>query len=177
MYVHDLKRLLDQAMAGLEANARSQLVLHQFMAGLPPHVSAQLRATGDMKELDRTVERAHLLMAISSQSAVYIATVGAEPGEVQQLKDQVAELTEQVAVLTTRRTDSWQKNVVQLRCFNCDGIGHIQRECPSPRRQRRSNVGPCRACGRFRHLARDCRRRQGNENGTPVVGGSRPSNQ
>ena len=114
-------------------------------------------------------------MAISSQSAV--AAVGAEPGEVQQLKDQVAELTEQVAVLTTRRTDSRQKNVVQLRCFNCDGIGHIQRECPSPCRQRRSNVGPSRACGQFGHLARDCRRRQRNESGTPVVGGSHPSNQ
>ena len=32
IYVHDLKRLLDQAMPELDKNARSELVLHQFIA-------------------------------------------------------------------------------------------------------------------------------------------------
>ena len=171
IYVHDLKRLLDQAMPELEQNARSQLVLHQFMAGLPTHISAQLRATGDTKKLDETAERARLLMSIATQTPV--ATVEAESSEVQQLKDQVAELTEQVATLTTRHPPPQQKNI---RCFNCDGIGHVQRDCPSPRRQRRSSVGPCTICGRFGHLARNCRQRQGNASGASATGSRRPSN-
>lgn len=41
----NLKRLLDQAMPNLEKNARSKLVLHQFIAGLPVHISTQLRSS------------------------------------------------------------------------------------------------------------------------------------
>ena len=103
VYLHDLKRLLDQALPDLEANARKQVVLHQFMSGLPSNVSAQLRATGDTKELDATVEKARLLLAISSQISSPAAATVAEPSEVQQLKDQLTELTQQVAVLTTQR--------------------------------------------------------------------------
>ena len=34
MYLYELKRLLDQAMPGLDATARSPLLIHQFMEGL-----------------------------------------------------------------------------------------------------------------------------------------------
>ena len=95
------------------------------MSGLPTHVSTQVRATGDTKELDATVEKARLLMAIGSQAPSPAAAVGNEPSEVQQLKDQLTELTQQVAVLTTQRTSGRPKDVSQLRCFNCDGIGHV----------------------------------------------------
>ena len=174
VYLHDLKRLLDQALPDLEANARKQVVLHQFMSGLPTNISAQLRATGDAKELDSTVEKARLLLAIGSRTPSPAAAVGTEPSEVQQLKDQLSELT-QVAVLTTLRATERSKDVSQLHCFDCDGVGHVQRNCPSPRRQQRSNVGPCHVCGRFGHLARDCRR-QGNKRGMSVMGSRHPSN-
>ena len=39
IYVHDLKKLLDQAMPGVEKVARDQLLLHQILAGLPEAVS------------------------------------------------------------------------------------------------------------------------------------------
>ena len=105
------------------------------MLGLPSNISAQLRAMGDAKELDATVEKARLLLAIGSQTPSPAAAVGAEPNEVQQLKDQLTELTQQVAVLTTQRASGRSKDVSQLRCFNCNGIGHVQRNCPSPRQQ------------------------------------------
>ena len=112
---------MDQALPDLEANARKQVVLHQFMSGLPTNISAQLRATGDAKELDSTVEKARLLLAIGSRTPSPAAAVGTEPSEVQQLKDQLSELT-QVAVLTTQRATGRSKYVSQLRCFNCDCI-------------------------------------------------------
>ena len=52
LYLHELKMLLDQAMPVLAAEAKQQLLVHQFLAGLPVSVSQQLRATGDTKVLD-----------------------------------------------------------------------------------------------------------------------------
>lgn len=54
--------LLYQAMPGLAAEAKQQLLLHQFLTGLPISVSQQLRATDDTNVLDQVVERAKLLM-------------------------------------------------------------------------------------------------------------------
>ena len=39
LFLHKLKQPLDQAMPKLEARAREQLLLHQFLAGLPNAVS------------------------------------------------------------------------------------------------------------------------------------------
>ena len=39
VFLHELKRLLDQAMPEAEATTRTQLVLHQFITGLPVHVN------------------------------------------------------------------------------------------------------------------------------------------
>ena len=46
LYLYELRRILEQAMAGLAKEARDQLLIHQFLAGLPEPVSRQLRATG-----------------------------------------------------------------------------------------------------------------------------------
>ena len=53
--VHDLKKLLEQAILGLDVPAREQLLLHQFLAGIPESVSRHLRATGEIKTLDSAV--------------------------------------------------------------------------------------------------------------------------
>lgn len=65
VFVHDTKKLLDQAMPGLDGSARDQLLLHQFIAGLPETVSQQIRASGEVKELETAVERAQILMAVN----------------------------------------------------------------------------------------------------------------
>ena len=41
VFVHSGKKLLDQPMPELEKNARDQLLLHQFLAGIPNAVSRQ----------------------------------------------------------------------------------------------------------------------------------------
>ena len=62
--------------------------------GLPTNINTQLRATGDTKELNSTVEKARLLLAIGSQTLSPAAAVGADKREVQKLKDQLSELTQ-----------------------------------------------------------------------------------
>ena len=42
VFVHDLKKLLEQAMPGLDKTVRDKLILHQFLAGLPNVTSKQL---------------------------------------------------------------------------------------------------------------------------------------
>ena len=49
LYLHELKMLLGKAMPVLAAEAKQQLLVHQFLAALPISVSLQLRATGDTK--------------------------------------------------------------------------------------------------------------------------------
>lgn len=49
-------------MPKLDANARDQLLLHQFLAGLSVAESKQLQTTGDTKISQDNVERARVLM-------------------------------------------------------------------------------------------------------------------
>ena len=45
VYVHELKKLLDQAMPELDTGARDQLLLHEFLVGIPRDISKSIRAT------------------------------------------------------------------------------------------------------------------------------------
>ena len=54
VYMH---KLLDRATPGQERPARDQLLLHQFVTGLPDAISRQLRAAGETRELEKAVER------------------------------------------------------------------------------------------------------------------------
>ena len=121
LYLHKLKMLLNQAMPGLVAEAKQQLLLHQFLAGLPISVSQLLCATGDTKVLDQVVERAKLLMVVLEQTAANAS----EETEVLKLRAQVSQLTEQVAALNMQRKDGDSR-----RCFNCNQLGHTQHNCP-----------------------------------------------
>ena len=51
VFTHGLMKLLGQGLPDLETAASDQLLLHQFLAGLPATVSRQLRAVGKAKSL------------------------------------------------------------------------------------------------------------------------------
>ena len=161
MYLYELKRLLRQAMPELVEDASQQLLIHQFLAGLPAPVSRQLRAVGNTTNLEQIVERAKVLMVVDSSEKV--AAVQSENSEVSSLKAQIQELTEQVAVLTTQKNSK-----KQLQCFHCKQAGHIQRYCPNRVRERR-----CYVCGRLGHIAANCWH-SGNEKGMPPRGNGHP---
>ena len=75
VFVHKLKMLLGQAMVSLDAATRNKLRIHQFLSGLPPAISRQLQATGEVDNLEKVVERARLLMTIDSEQQEQAAAV------------------------------------------------------------------------------------------------------
>ena len=172
MYVHQLKQLLNQPMPDISAAAKEQLLLHQFLSGLPQEVSKQLRATGVTTTLTDAVERAKLLMTIEYHSeAAAIATKQTSNNEFLQLQQQLTDLSEQVAALSFRRLGKPQSRVEVRRCFICNKAGHLQHACPV--RRPRQDTRRCFICNQPGHGWRNCQ--QGNEKGAAVWGSSRPS--
>ena len=162
VFLHELKRLLDQAMPEAEAATRTQLVLHQFITGLPVHVSKQLRATGEVSDLDKVLERAQLLLTIEKQEKSAAIEAKEEPSEVEALREQISALTEQVSALVTRHPAT-RPNRPQL-CYRCHQPGHLQQQCPKSRE--------CFVCGHPGHIAKDCQ--SGNGRGAFRQGQGRP---
>jgi hypothetical protein len=110
MFIHELKTLLNRAMPDMDVATRDQLLLHQFLAGIPLGVSKQLRASGDTTTVENTLKRAKLLMAIHSEEPI-AAVERTKPSELDNLRSQLEELTGQVAALTMRRSQrkiSWK---------------------------------------------------------------------
>ena len=67
VFTHELKRLLEQALPTAYASTSKQLLLHQFINGLPNSLSTQLRAAGHINDLKTAMERAKLLMTLKEE--------------------------------------------------------------------------------------------------------------
>ena len=130
LLVQDLKQKLQYAMPDISSAARNQLLLHQFLAGLPVQICKQLRAAGDVTSMEIVLERVWLLMSLEAEQEQTSCTgtvTWAPQKQVQQLKEQVDELTAQVATLVHQAKPMPQQRPSNLqRCFYCDKIGHFQ---------------------------------------------------
>ena len=65
-------------MPELTADARKQLLINQFLAGLPASLSHQLRAGGNTADLDELVQHAKILMVVDNgerQTAAQVAAL------------------------------------------------------------------------------------------------------
>ena len=51
-------------MPDADVQTRKQLLIHQFLTGIPVEVSKHLRAAGEIDNLDRLMQRAKLLMTL-----------------------------------------------------------------------------------------------------------------
>ena len=121
MFAHELKRLMDQAMPDADAGTRKQLLTHQFLTGIPDEVSKQLRAAGEIDDLERIIQRAKLLMTLEQTEKTAVIgkqLTSQQNGAVEALKEQVAALTEQVAALATGKQTSRQSP--SFLCFRCN---------------------------------------------------------
>ena len=158
VFLHELKQLSKKAMPDADVATRNQLLLHQFVSGLPAHIGKQLRATGEVSDLDRVLEWAKLLMTIEEPQK----TAAVQTSEVLELREQESALTEQVAALSARLS----KQTAAVVCYKCQQPGHLQRNCPLARR--------CYLCGQPGHIARDFH--QGNYQGMSQRGQGHPKN-
>ena len=79
VFAHDLKRLIDQPMPDADADTRQKLLIHQFLTGLPAEISKQLRAAGEIEELDKLVQHPRLLMTLT-QSCRWTTETKHNPG-------------------------------------------------------------------------------------------------
>ena len=73
IYLHELKRLLDQAMPNLASAMRNQLLCHQFINGIPAKTSRQLRASGEIDNLEKVLERTKLLMTLDGEEVAAVS--------------------------------------------------------------------------------------------------------
>ena len=170
VFLHDLKKLLNGAMPGLDTAARKQLLLHQLLAGLPNPISMQIRASGETSDLDKVMERARLLLTMENRQPQQTATMVEQTNELSVLREQMALLTDQVAALRVNQTP--RKPVI--RCFYCNQPGHIQRQCLVYQSQTRP-PRRCFNCGKIGHIERDCWQiNQGNFNGMSGQAARRP---
>ena len=60
------------------------------MAGLPGHVSKQLRAVGEIDNLDKVIERTKLLLAIDKREKIATIETTEMPCEMEVLQQQVS---------------------------------------------------------------------------------------
>lgn len=97
IFVHDLKHLLSQAILETDGPTRQQLPHHQFLAGLLATVSKRLRATVDIDDLEKMVERATLLLTLEQNKRVATLDTAPHNPDVTSLQQQIAALSEQVA--------------------------------------------------------------------------------
>ena len=97
--LHELKLLSKKAMPDAGNMMRNQLVLHQFVSELPGHIGKQLRATGEVNDLDKVLEWAKLLRTIEEPQK----SAAVHSNEVQELRDQVSNLMAAFSVRRNKR--------------------------------------------------------------------------
>lgn len=91
VFAHELKRLLGQALLTANASTSKQLLLHQFISGLPSSLSTQLQVGSQINDLETAMEQAKLLMMLKQEPHKAAAV---QTTEVVTLKSQISALTE-----------------------------------------------------------------------------------
>ena len=107
LYVHELKRLLEDAIPNLDADSQDRILFQQLLAGLPEDCSRALRAIPEIKTTADAVSRARLLMTVSHQASVpTVASVNAgkdsQTAAIGTLQGHVRHLTKQLSSLVDR---------------------------------------------------------------------------
>nr|XP_011470206.1 PREDICTED: CCHC-type zinc finger protein CG3800-like [Fragaria vesca subsp. vesca] len=113
-----------------------------------------LRSGGDGIEQEEAMHEAEGLRDVHGKGKAVAGGSGAEGLDGASGKRQQ---TDQQALATVPAAPIRQ--VEPLRCYRCDGLGHIARECHKRKTQ------ACYRCGQVGHLARECTRPQEDRQG------------
>ena len=124
-FVDELRKLLDSVI-NVPVDAKNALVLNQFLIAIPEEAAEKLTIACDVNgdlTLDDVLEKARaMLLFRPSTTPVTILSAAA----------------------VTRTADTRARSVISKepdgkpkearRCYNCNGVGHLSKDCPKPRR-------------------------------------------
>ncbi|GAA56944.1 normocyte-binding protein 1 [Clonorchis sinensis] len=124
-----LQQSLDRAFPGLDGASRHQLLSDQFVEGVQPALGAQLRlarATGQLS-VEQLVHLARELA--EAPLATFQSQENGQDSTVEDLKNKVDQLTEQLAAVKTES----RRHARTSRCYKCGMPGHWRSQCPRTR--------------------------------------------
>ena len=168
LFLHELKKLLKSS--GIPESAHEKLLLHQFICGLPPNVSAHIKLLQGVDTLEAVLKATQKLNTVSSSSrpmcnAVATTTGEARSKELDEMKSAIQTLTAKVDALLGerqdgRRLEAPQPEVAALRkrivCYRCQKPGHPARLCRAPApASHQSGNGRGRGAAMTRHFGRN----------------------
>lgn len=159
VFADQLKGLLLRGLPSLNDDDVQRIVSNQLINSFPTNLSEKLRtlfagkspAISDVAAAARDVIRDSV--SDSQACALQESEVTQKMGD---LEEKINDLATMVAALANRSMDGERKDSglrsrrnnqaggrirSGIRCFNCSGLGHVARVCPSRSQQRRSSSG------------------------------------
>ena len=166
VFANQLKGLLLRGLPSLSDDDVQRIVCNQLINSFPSTISEKLRTLfagkspviSDVAAAARDMTRD----SGSESQACALQQESEAPRKMGDLEAKINDLAATVAALANRNMDeskykdsgsrSRRNNLSrgrgrsEIRCFNCSGLGHIARNCPSSRnQQRRSSSGNAKA--------------------------------
>ena len=155
VYAKRLLRLSIQGLPSLGDDDRDRMVISQFIKGFPFEVGEKLRLlfSGRVPTLSEALATAKDIVNQQATNNTNCASISESSVEkkLEDLSEKLQEVAAQVASISSEkkatglarstyrneRRQPTSKVGLHVRCFNCSGIGHLARNCPSPRINRR----------------------------------------
>ncbi|GAA54129.1 gap-Pol polyprotein [Clonorchis sinensis] len=129
VFFASLQQPLDRAFPKLDGALRHRLLSDQFVEGVQPALGVQLRVAGATGQL--SVEQLmHLARELADAPlATFQSQENREDSTVEDLKNKVGQLTEQLAAVKTES----RRHARTSRCYRCGMPGHWMTQCRSTR--------------------------------------------
>lgn len=157
VYAQNLLRLSIQGLPSLGDDDRYRLVVKQFLEGFPADVRGKLRLifSGRAPTLTEAVSAAKDIINDQATASTNCASLNecSMEKKYNELLEKLQAVAAEVASISSERTQQFKgtsyranrrsptrRPTAGIRCFNCSGIGHIARQCPSSRIDRRSRL-------------------------------------
>ena len=166
VYADQLKTLLFRGLPSLSDDDVQRIVCNQLINSFPSTISEKLRTLFAGKSpaiLDVAAAARDMTRDSGSESQACALQQESEASrKIEDLEAKINDLAAIVAALANPSMDGSEREDGGLRsrrnnqprgrgrngirCFNCSGLGHVARNCPSPRsQQRRSGSGNAKA--------------------------------